>query len=73
MSVIPVLRRMRQENHEFKVSLSYIARICLKKIKKGLYFIQMAISKALLCAPGSISCARETAAISVNILAKRSF
>jgi hypothetical protein len=30
MPVIPALRRLRQEDLEFKVSLSYIVRICLK-------------------------------------------
>jgi hypothetical protein len=32
MSVIPVLMRLRQENHEFRVSLGYI-RSCLEKNK----------------------------------------
>jgi hypothetical protein len=30
MPVIPALRRLRQEDHEFKTSLGYIARPCLK-------------------------------------------
>jgi hypothetical protein len=29
--VIPALRRRRQEDHEFKVSMGYIGRTCLKK------------------------------------------
>jgi hypothetical protein len=32
--VITVLRRLRQEDHELEVSLSYIVRPCLKKINK---------------------------------------
>jgi hypothetical protein len=31
MPVIPVLRRLRQEDQKLKASLSYIARDCLKK------------------------------------------
>jgi hypothetical protein len=31
----PVLGRLRQDGHEFKTSLSYIARPCLKKKKEG--------------------------------------
>jgi hypothetical protein len=34
VSVIPTLRRLRQEDQEFKVSLGYIARPCLKKQNK---------------------------------------
>jgi hypothetical protein len=33
MSVIPELRRLRKENHEFEDSLVYMARPCLKKTK----------------------------------------
>jgi hypothetical protein len=33
-TVIPVLGRLRQEDGEFKVSLGYIARLCLKKTNK---------------------------------------
>jgi hypothetical protein len=32
--VIPVLRRLRQENHEFMANLGYLGRSCLKKKKK---------------------------------------
>jgi hypothetical protein len=32
--VIPALGRLRQVDHNFKVSTSYIARCCLKKISK---------------------------------------
>jgi hypothetical protein len=28
--VIPVLKRLRQEDHEFETSLSYTDRLCLK-------------------------------------------
>jgi hypothetical protein len=31
--IIPALRRLRQENHEFKFSLGYKARPCLKQNK----------------------------------------
>jgi hypothetical protein len=34
MPVIPACRRLRQEYLEFKASLSYIARSCLKKKEK---------------------------------------
>jgi hypothetical protein len=34
MSIIPALRRLRQENHEFKVSLDYIVRPCPPPTKK---------------------------------------
>jgi hypothetical protein len=33
MSEIPALKRLRLEDHEFKASLGYRARPCLKKIK----------------------------------------
>jgi hypothetical protein len=35
--VIPALRRLRQENCEFKSSLGYIARPCLKKPKTRVF------------------------------------
>jgi hypothetical protein len=31
MPVIPALRRLRQENLEFEVSMKYMVRPCLKK------------------------------------------
>jgi hypothetical protein len=31
MSIIPVLRRQKQEDDKFKTSLDYIMRLCLKK------------------------------------------
>jgi hypothetical protein len=34
MSVIPALGRLKQETLQFKVSLDYIARPCLKKTKR---------------------------------------
>jgi hypothetical protein len=34
MLAITALRKQKRENHEFKVSLSFIARPCLKKKKK---------------------------------------
>jgi hypothetical protein len=30
---IPALRRLRQEDHEFKICLGYVTKPCLKKIK----------------------------------------
>jgi hypothetical protein len=33
MTVIPALRRLRQEDLKFKASLGYIARSCLKNKK----------------------------------------
>jgi hypothetical protein len=37
MPVIPVLRRMRQEDYEFKASMDYNKRPCLKKLRAGIY------------------------------------
>jgi hypothetical protein len=41
MPIIPAHRRLRQEDHEFKVSLDYIVRPCLKKTKisKRIHFV----------------------------------
>jgi hypothetical protein len=33
MPAVPALRRLRQEDHKFKASLGYIARLYLKKTK----------------------------------------
>jgi hypothetical protein len=35
MPVISALGRLRQEDHEFEVSLGYIVKLCLKNIRKG--------------------------------------
>lgn len=32
-TVIPVLKRLRQEDHMFKIKLGYLASYCLKKPK----------------------------------------
>jgi hypothetical protein len=37
MSVIPELRRRRQKNTEFKASLGYVRRHCLKKKRKVIF------------------------------------
>jgi hypothetical protein len=34
MPVIPALGRLKQEDHEFKANLVYIARPCLKRTRK---------------------------------------
>jgi hypothetical protein len=40
MPVIPVLRRLRQEDGEFKARLDYLERPCLKKkISSGTFFL----------------------------------
>jgi hypothetical protein len=33
--VVPAVRRLSQESHKFKASLSYILGLCLKITKKG--------------------------------------
>jgi hypothetical protein len=33
-TIIPAFERWRQEDHKFEVSLGYIVRPCLKKVKK---------------------------------------
>jgi hypothetical protein len=40
MSVIPAPRRLRQEDIEFKDSLGYVMRPCVKQTKKYGYFSQ---------------------------------
>jgi hypothetical protein len=37
---IPALGRLRQEEHQFKASIGYIARPCLKN-KKKIYFLPL--------------------------------
>jgi hypothetical protein len=54
MSVILALRRLRQEDGEFEVSLSYIAKPCLKKPKTKIKQTtttktQLVTAKAALC------------------------
>jgi hypothetical protein len=39
MPVIPALRRLRQEDGEFKTSLGYTAKLCLKKLRTVLFKI----------------------------------
>jgi hypothetical protein len=39
MPVIPTLRRLWQEDYEFKASLGYMARPCFKKQIKRYYFL----------------------------------
>lgn len=41
---IPVLRRLRQKDHEFEASLSNVVRLCLKKKKKLLRFTVLEVS-----------------------------
>jgi hypothetical protein len=33
-TIIPAFGRLRQEDHEFKTSLGYVAKPCLKKRKR---------------------------------------
>jgi hypothetical protein len=39
MPVIPALRRLRQEDHEFKAILSYVVRPWLNQTKENFYFL----------------------------------
>jgi hypothetical protein len=41
MPTITPLKRLRQEDHEFKASLDYIGRPSLQKIPKKCYFGKM--------------------------------
>jgi hypothetical protein len=34
MPVIPALRKLTRENHQFKATLGYIVRLCLKKTER---------------------------------------
>jgi hypothetical protein len=38
---IPSLRRLRQENHELKISLGYLVSLCFKKKKKVIFCMEV--------------------------------
>jgi hypothetical protein len=42
---IPALKRQRQENHQFKVTLGYTARPCLKTNNKHISLIEKDLKK----------------------------
>jgi hypothetical protein len=39
MCIIPVVRRLRQEDHRFQASLGHTVRLCLKKPPKNYKFL----------------------------------
>jgi hypothetical protein len=51
--VIPAPRRLRQEDQEFKASVGYVARPCLKQTKQTL-LIELVFTKYLSKIPWSI-------------------